>query len=231
MKISYETEESIALITMDDGKANAMDFDFFEELSEALNRAEKESAKALIIVGRSGFFSGGLDLKVLPGLTPKELNRFVTIEARTMLRIFSLPIPTIAACNGHAIGAGAMLAFSCDLRFSVDGPYRIHMNELLGGVPLMTWMILIGRTVIPLKWQTEALLHARPYNPKEALEHNLLDGLVKEGDDIREYAKSVAIKLLGLNVQAYALTKKRMRGSDIEKALKLLGDELPAKID
>jgi len=91
-------------------------------------------------------------------------------------------------------------------------------------------MILIGQTVIPLKCQTDVLLHARAYSPKEALEHNLLDGLAKEGEDIKEYARSVAIKLLDLNVQAYALTKKRMRGSAIEKAQKLLIDELPAKI-
>jgi len=230
MKISYEAEESIALLTMDDGKANTMDFDFFEKLSEALNKAEKDSAKVLIIMGRPGFFSGGVDLKFLPGLTPKELNRFVTLEARTMLRIFSLPIPTIAACNGHAIGAGAMLAFSCDLRFGVDGPYRIHLNELLGGVPLMTWMILIGRSAIPLKWQTQALLHSRAYNPKQAFECNLLDALIKERDDIREYSYSMARELLNLNIQAYALTKKRMRGFDIKRALELLKDELPAEI-
>ena len=89
---------------------------------------------------------------------------------------------------------------------------------------------LIGRTAIPLEYQTAVLLHARAYNPKEALEHHLLDGLVKEGDDLRQYARSAALTLLDLDPLAYAFTKKRMRSADIQKALELLDDELPAKI-
>jgi hypothetical protein len=71
-KIHYELVDDVAQITMDDGKANAMDWGFFEDIGETLDRSEKEGAKVLIITGRPDFFSGGLDLNLVPTLSPRE---------------------------------------------------------------------------------------------------------------------------------------------------------------
>ena len=133
-KITYGIEEGIATITMDDGKANAMNWAFFEEMNKSMDQAENDGAKALVITGRTGFFSGGLDLKLMPTLSANELADFLTILARTLLRVFLLPIPTIAASTGHAVAGGAMLSFACDRRFALDGPYRIQMNKTLIGI-------------------------------------------------------------------------------------------------
>jgi len=156
-KVTYGIEDGIAQITMDDGKANAMNWGFFEEMGKSMDQAESDGAKALVIKGRPGFFSGGLDLKLLPTLSASELGDFLITFARTMLRVFSFPVPTIAAITGHAIAGGAMLAFACDRRFTLDI-----------GLPLPSWMFLIARSAIPSRWRNEALLHARAYNPNEA---------------------------------------------------------------
>jgi enoyl-CoA hydratase len=225
-KINYEIENGIAVIKMDDGKANAMDNVFFEEFSKSLDHVETNNAKVLIFAGRPGFFSGGLDLKLVSTLQPKELSTFYETFALTMLRVFSLPIPTIAACTGHAIAGGAMLSFACDRRFIIDGNYKIQINEVLIGVPLPSFMLLIGGSAIPQQWQNETLLHGKAYNPKEIVARNMFDAVVKEGDDVVDYAKSEAEKLLALNLPAYAITKKRMRSSRVEEVKILLKDEL-----
>jgi enoyl-CoA hydratase len=225
-KINYEIENGIAVIKMDDGKANAMDNVFFEEFSKSLDHVETNNAKVLIFAGRPGFFSGGLDLKLVSILQPKELSTFYETFALTMLRVFSLPIPTIAACTGHAIAGGAMLSFACDRRFIIDGNYKIQINEVLIGVPLPSFMLLIGGSAIPQQWQNETLLHGKAYNPKEIVARNMFDAVVKEGDDVVDYAKSEAEKLLALNLPAYAITKKRMRSSRVEEVKILLKDEL-----
>src|SRR5512139_1423304 len=95
-RIHYELENDIAHIMMDDGKANAMDFDFFEEMERALDRLEEEGAKSLIISGRPGFFSGGLDVKLMATLSSTGINTLAETFARTILRVFSLSLPTIA---------------------------------------------------------------------------------------------------------------------------------------
>jgi enoyl-CoA hydratase len=225
-KINCEIDNRIAVIKMDDGKANAMDNVFFEEFGESLDRVETDDAKVLIFAGRPGFFSGGLDLKLVSTLQPKDLSKFTETFALTILRVFSFPIPTIAACTGHAIAGGAMLCFACDRRFIIDGNYKIQVNEVLIGIPLPSFMLLIGSSAIPQQWQNEALLHGKAYNPAELVARNIFDAVVEEGDDVVAYAKSEAEKLLALKLPAYATTKKRIRSSRVEEVKILLKDEL-----
>ncbi len=225
--MKYEIENSIALITMDDGKANAMNPLFFKGLDNAVESSIKDNAKVLIIAGRPGFFSGGLDLKVLSKATPDELGDLLRMFGNTLMKVFALPIPTIAACTGHAIAGGAMLAFACDLRFAIDAPFRIHMNEVETGIaPLPSWMILIGRFAIPVEYLTEALLHARSYTPKEAHERKIVTGLVGEGHDIIAHAREKAEGLSKLNSRAYAVSKARMRQNGVDEVKSLVETEI-----
>ncbi len=227
--MSYSIKEGIAQITMDDGKANSMNWVFFKEMEKCLDRAESDGAKVLVIAGRQGFFSGGLDLKQLSALSEGEFEDFVTTFARTMLRIFSFPIPTIAAATGHAVAGGAMLTFACDRRFAIDGPYRIQMNETLIGIALPHWMFLIARSAIPSRWLNQTLLHARPYNPGEALQLGILDAIAEDADSLAAQVKAAAEELLSLNLPAYAASKRNLRQADIEHVLDLLRKDLSGK--
>ena len=225
-KVTYGIEDGIAQITMDDGKANAMNWGFFKEMGKSMDQAESDGAKALVITGRPGFFSGGLDLKLLPTLSASEMGDFFITFARTMLRVFSFPVPTIAAITGHAIAGGAMLAFACDRRFALDGPYRIQMNETLIGIPLPSWMFLIARSAIPSRWRNEALLHARAYSPNEALVRGILDAVAPEANSLAAQVKAATAEMLSLNLPAYAASKKNLRQEEIEHVLDLLKKEL-----
>lgn len=70
---------------------------------------------ALVTTGRGKFFSNGLDLDWL-GNHPEELLPYVERVQDLLARVLSLPVPTIAAVNGHAFGAGTMLALAHDYR-------------------------------------------------------------------------------------------------------------------
>src|SRR5260370_39385149 len=59
--VNYELNESVATITLDDGKVNVLGPDMQSSINEALDRAEKDSAKAVVIAGNQRVFSGGLD--------------------------------------------------------------------------------------------------------------------------------------------------------------------------
>jgi enoyl-CoA hydratase len=225
--MTYELTDRIARITLDDGKANAMSVPFFEELGALLDRAERDGAGAIVIAGRAGMFSGGLDLKLLPTLDRAQLADLSRSFARTMLRVFTLPIPTVAACTGHAIAGGAVLSFACDVRCAHDGPFRIQMNEVAIGISVPSWMLLIGASAIPPRHHVEAMLHARVYAPREAFERGILDEVVPREGDVVAHATQRAAALLPLAREAYAVTKKRMREADAERVLRQLEDELP----
>jgi enoyl-CoA hydratase len=226
-KIQYQLENEVATIRMDDGKANAMNFAFFEEMNQCLDRLEKDRVKMLILTGRQGYFSAGLDIKLMPSLPPNEINALADTFARTLLRVFSFPAPTIALCSGHAVAGGAMLFFACDLRFVIDGPYRIQMNEMMIGIPLPSWMLMIGRFALPAQVFVEALLHARAFSPTEAMEKAISHELVKQDEDALAFVRARTEHLKVLNSDAYRTSKNRLRSTEVEGVLKLLKEELP----
>ena len=224
-KISHHIENKRATITMDDGKANAMNFDYFEEMNGALAEIESSGSQVLIFKGRQGFFSGGLDVKLMSTLTPKDIHRLAKAFAQTMLRVFLYPMPTIAVCTGHAIAGGGILAFACDRRYVINGDYRIQMNEHAIGIPLPSWMLLIGRSAMPPGLQAQALLHAKTYTPKQACDAGIFHGLIEEGEDIDAFLNDEVNALLGLNMNAYSATKRRLREKAAHEAFALLEDE------
>ena len=80
--IAYAVDGNVARITLDDGKVNAMSLPFFEALGAALDRAEREKPGAVVITGRPGYFSAGLDLKLMPTLVPDALQRMLIARNR-----------------------------------------------------------------------------------------------------------------------------------------------------
>lgn len=226
MSVTYEAaRDGVATIRLDDGKVNAMALPFFEALDAALDRAEAERPVAVVIVGREGYFSAGLNLKVLPTLAPPEFKRAMTAFGETMLRVFTFPVPCIAAVTGHAIAGGAFLAYACDERFMAAGPYKLHVNEVAIALPLPTWALAIAQSAIPRRWHTEAILQARAYAPADALERGVVDGLVPSGESVEAAARRAAARLAGLDLGAYAAAKSRLRERDVAWAMKNLEAE------
>jgi enoyl-CoA hydratase len=223
--ISYEMKDGVFRITLDDGKVNAMSQPFFDGLNAALDQAEKDGPGAVMITGRAGVFSAGLNLKVLPTLGSDELTKTMISFGKTMHRIFAFPIPTVAAVSGHAIAGGAFLMFVCDLRYVAEGPYRIHVNEVAIGLTLPSWAITIAEFAIPPRWHTEAILHARMYSPDEALERGMIDGVVKPEEKLLEAAAAAAASLTALDTLAYAGTKARQRAAASKRIFTLLEKE------
>ncbi len=230
--IGFERDGECGIIRMDDGKANAMDAAFFAGLDRAMDEAEASGCRGLVFAGRPGFFSGGLNVKTLPTLDPGQLKQLHRSFAHTMARAALLPVPTAAACAGHAVAGGFILALACDLRLVEEGPFRLQMNEVLIGIALPSWVLAITQPVVPPQRHAEVLLHGKAYAPKEAVAAGFFDELAMPGSDLVARAKERLAPLASLNPQAYALSKRRMRGPAIERALALLPQErLPGEAE
>src|SRR5262249_11727577 len=90
--VSYRREDRVGIVTLDDGKANAMSLPWFAALNAVLDRVEADAPGALVLGGRAGMFSAGLNLKVLPTLPEAELQRTLVAFGQTLLRL-RLPDP------------------------------------------------------------------------------------------------------------------------------------------
>lgn len=101
------------------------------------------------------------------------------------------------------------------------------MNEMMIGLPLPSWLLLMGGSAISRQWHMEVLLHAKGYRPGEAVERGLFHGLYRNKEEMTAEARVRAENLKTMNLEAYYTSKKRMRGPDVDRVLRLLKDELP----
>src|ERR1700722_11988958 len=108
--VNFELREKVAVVTMDDGKANALGYALMDGVDEALARAEQEAA-AVVLVGRPGRFSAGFDLAEMMGGAAK-VHAMITRGADFLLGLYALPMPIVVACTGHALAGGALLVLT-----------------------------------------------------------------------------------------------------------------------
>ena len=135
MSATIEITNDIALIRMDDGKANAINFEMVAALNAALDEAEA-GAKAIVLAGREGRFSGGFDLNVFASLGGDGVYKLLDAGAELLLRLYGGPLPVVAACTGHAIAMGVFILNACDTRVGTAGAYKIGANEAITGMNL-----------------------------------------------------------------------------------------------
>jgi enoyl-CoA hydratase len=226
MPIAYSNREGHAEIAIDDGRVNVMDVPFFQALTESLERAEAERVTSLLITGRPGVLSAGLDLNIVQALTREEFPGFGAAFGRAMLKVWTCKVPTLAVCTGHAIAGGAILAFACDRRIALDGEYRIQMNESRNRMSLPSWALEICQSALPSVHWNRVLMHAQAYSPGEAFEAGFFEELVEAGGDVLARGREMARSFEGIHLRSYAVTKQRMRGPAAERALALFDHEI-----
>ena len=107
---TYQLKDSVATITMDDGKVNVMSVAMLSALNDALDKALADRA-VVVLTGRPGTFSAGFDLKTLTA-GGSDAQKMVTMGFELAHRMLSFPTPIIVACNGHAIAMGVFLVLA-----------------------------------------------------------------------------------------------------------------------
>ncbi len=111
--VSYRKDDAVAVISMDDGKVNVLSPSMLGEINDALDRAEGESAGAVVIAGNDRVFSGGFDLKVFRSGDIDASVAMLQGGFNLSHRLLSFPPkPVVAAITGHAIAMGSFLACS-----------------------------------------------------------------------------------------------------------------------
>jgi enoyl-CoA hydratase len=207
--VSTEIRDAVAVISLDDGKVNAISPALLEGLHAGLDLADKEAAAALVI-GRPGRLSGGFDLNVLGG-GGDAARALVRDGAELLLRLFEFPKPVVMACPGHAIAAGALLLLASDLRIGARGDVKIGLNEVAIGMTLPVFATELARARLSKRHFLRATSHAELYAPEGALDAGYLDELVS-AEALRERAHAEAVRLSQLQQPAFRLTKQGANG-------------------
>lgn len=219
----YRLDDGVAVVTLDDGRANAISLAVLDELHGVLDRAEGE-ARAVVIVGREGRFCAGFDLTAMTEST-ESMRTLVVAGARFLMRLYGHPQPTVAACTGHALAAGALVLLACDTRIGAEGAYKLGLNEVAIGMALPVFAVELARDRLSPIELSAATMQARIYDPPGAVGAGYLDRTAPAETVLAE-AVTEARRLAEMRTGAYAGTKVVARQAVIDHVLATLEDDM-----
>ena len=192
-------DNGVALLRLDNpDQRNAMSEPMTTAWGEALDLiAADPEVRVVVVTGEgSAFCSGGNTSWIAsePDATVDDLRSRMIAFYRAWLRIRELEVPTIAAVNGHAIGAGLCVALACDIRYAADGAKLGAPFVKLGLHPGMasTWLL---PDVVGLAHARELLLTGRVVEAEEALRLGMVSRVLEPAgflDGVLEIAAGVA---------------------------------------
>lgn len=187
----------------DDAPDNVFSPGFLDDMENALETLEQvEGPAALVTVGAGKFYSNGLDVEYAFSSTTglgAYLHRVHTMYAR----LLRLPMPTVAAINGHAFGAGAMLSLCHDHRLMRDDRGFWCLPEAARAMPFPEGMNALVSRTLPAHTARTAMLTSHRYGAADAVAAGIVDAAVSESallDSAVERATALA-QLDGRNIQ------------------------------
>jgi enoyl-CoA hydratase len=216
-------DDGVAVLHLDDGKANAISHEVIGRIHDALDRSLEE-AGAVALVGRPGRFSAGFDLSVMTA-GDQPMQELVLAGAELLLRIYGHPQPVVAACTGHALAGGALLLLAADTRIGAAGEFRIGLNEVAIGMALPVFAVELARDRIVPTELTAATVQAKEYGPEPAVAAGYLDAVVA-ADDVASAATAEARRLGEMRRGAIAQTKKRLRTATLQRIRATLDEDV-----
>jgi enoyl-CoA hydratase/carnithine racemase len=212
--IGLERRGAVTVLRLDHGKVHALDVVLLGELIDALDAIEATDARAVVFTATGRVFCAGVDLQQVLDGGADYLERFIPLLITAFDRLFSYPLPVVAAVNGAAVAGGCVLACACDRRILVEGG-RIGASELLVGVPFPVSALEILRWACGDKTE-EVVLGGRLYGSDEAPSVGLAHDIAP-ADGLLDRALAVAGELGAVAPGAFRLAKAQLRRPVIER--------------
>ena len=218
--IDLEREGDVFTLTMDAGE-NRWNTTFVRDIAKALDEVEASTGAAALVTASANekFFSNGLDLDwvAAPADHPEGGDRAVFGDEFMALmgRIITFPMPTVAAVNGHAFGAGFMSALCHDQRIMRSDRGFICANEMQLGLTIPLPELALFRHKLPMNVFFETVQLARRWTGPDALAAGIVQQIA-DSDTLRDTAFKRAAELapLGANRELYSSQKEKLYGEN-----------------
>lgn len=201
--VKLEVKDRICILTLNQPeKLNFMSEEMAKDFREAVEKIRTDpEPRVMIVTGEGRAFSAGGDLKAMDGNvggTPSFLKKKTFYFYKSFLSIMDLEIPTIAAINGHAIGAGACVSLACDMRIAANNSKigftfaKIGLHPGMGAEYFLTRMIGRARTF-------ELLMTGDTISAEEAYRIGLVNHITPP-EELMGKAMELAIKIAAMPV-------------------------------
>jgi enoyl-CoA hydratase len=213
--VNYELNESVATIALDDGKVNVLGPDMQAAINEALDRAEKDSAKAVVLAGNQRVFSGGFDLAVFQSGDAKAALGMLAGGFELSVRCLTFPKPVVMAATGPAIAMGSFLLLSGDHRVGAPNSRCQAIEVAIGMTIPISAIEIMRQRLTPAAFQRATAL-ASTFVGDDAIAAGWLDEIVA-ADQVLARAQQIAAEAATtLHAGAHLATKLKARESALK---------------
>lgn len=183
-------QDDVFLLDLGDTE-NRFHPDWVTSVHALVNEVEKaEGPRALVTAATGKFFSNGLDLEWLSANLDRQQEYVASVE-ELLARFLSLPLVTVAAVQGHAFAAGAMLTLAHDFRIMRADRGYWCLPEVEIGLPFAPGMNALIKARLTPQTAHEAMVTARRYGGHEALAAGVVDRVAEE-TEVQKVAVEVA---------------------------------------
>jgi enoyl-CoA hydratase len=214
----YTTDSDVAVVHLDRPPVNAIDLAMVARLGLTLDElAHRHGLRGLVVIGAGANFSAGLDVKAVPAYGVGDLRELTAAINRAVLMLYGLPVPTVAAIRGAALGGGFCLALACDYRICAERDGRIGLPEVAAGIPYPASPLDLVMNELEPGMRRRLALHGETLSPPAAKDGGLLDELVPD-EKLERLAVEAALRLG--RAPGYAAVKHQLRASILDRMRK-----------
>jgi 3,2-trans-enoyl-CoA isomerase len=168
--------DRLAIITLDKGRSNPINHQMIRELLEVIKSLESDqNVGGLILTGKEGFFSSGVDLIEAYDYDQEQSRLFWTDFLTLQAELAAFKKPIVAAISGHSPAGGCVLAICCDYRVMARGEFIIGLNEIPVGIIVPDFVFSLYAFWLGEKKAYQSLLEGKLFNVDEALQYGLVD--------------------------------------------------------
>jgi 3,2-trans-enoyl-CoA isomerase len=225
--LEIEKKGEYAIVTMNRAKVNAVNFQMVNEIRSTFKAMqEDDSVSGVILTGRTGVFSAGLDLIELYDYDEVKIREFFIAFGLMYVELAKFTKPFICAITGHSPAGGTVIAIAADYRVMAAGEkYGIGLNEVAVNVQITTNLIEAYSFWLGKSLAYRYILEGKLLNTKEALEARLVDEVVPM-EEVLPKAEARMRHYLQADRNIWLNTKTKLRGEWLEKLKEQSEEEL-----
>ena len=222
--VVVERRGAICVVRLNRPPANAIEMELGREFQTVFDAALEDGPEAIVLTGTGRFFSGGLDLKIVPTYSASDQTDFLRVVNRMIGKLYACPLPLVAAVNGHAIAGAFILALTADYRIGPSSDCLFGLTEARVGIPFPAAAMAVLQAELAPSDVRYATLQARNFGPEEARARGVFDELQPE-TEVLERAIEVARDLASMPADGYRRIKHQVRRAAIARIEQLIATD------
>jgi enoyl-CoA hydratase len=220
MTVTISTIDETLLLTIDRPPVNALDLSAIAALEQSFAAAGREIPRGgVVLTGAGKVFSAGVDTRAFASYGREQRQSMAQAINRMVAQLLAIPVPVVAAVNGHALGGGFVLMLACDYRIGADvEAAKLGMTEAQAGIPFPAGPLEVLRHELAPEVLRRLTLTSAVLSMRELVNSGTLDQLCAV-DDLKSRSLAQSKKLAAQ--PAFRAVKRQIRGGLAQRVAEL----------